>query len=153
MEPVKVDSAASMKKARIRVTAFVIAVLIASTAAYLFTSSDTGKTVNITSITVFIGYSSYSQTFFGGETHNVTANYETYNAGQTVVFDIPFHNSGNVSHSVNAIFAKQSGFIVTTENPKLPVNVSPGTTAYISVTLTTPNENFAGTLSIYAVVS
>lgn len=153
MEPVEVDRRGKMKRERLRVTAFVIAVLIASTAAYLLTSSDTGRTVNITSISVYIGYSSYSDSYFGAPVHNVTANYETYGAGQSVVFSIPFHNSGSSNHSVNTIFTKQSGFLVTSENPGLPVNVSPGSTSYINVRIQTPNANFAGNLAIYAVVS
>lgn len=152
MEPVEVDRSKVHARKRKRMAAVVVAVLAISTGVYLLTSSDTGTTVNITSITVYIGYTHTTDTFFGSPVHNVTANYETYSGGSSVVFTIPFHNSGDSSHSVTAIYTNQQGFTVSSENPKLPVSIDAGQTAGIQVHIELPNHNFAGNLVLYAVV-
>lgn len=152
MEPVKVEKPESTRKARRRIAALVIAAVAVSTAIYLVTESDTSPTVNITSITVYVGYASASDSYFGNPVFNVTANYETYHADSTVVFSIPFHNSGPGTHEITAIYTKETGFVVQSENPALPVEVSPGGTVHIAVHIQTPDHNFAGNLKIYSVV-
>ncbi|AKA48010.1 hypothetical protein IX51_01665 [uncultured archaeon] len=152
MEPVEVGKPESVKKAKLIVTAAVVAALAVSTGIYLVTGSDTGVTVNITSITLHLGYGSTSDNFFGSAVQVVTANYETYGGGQTVSFTIAFHNHDSKAHRVTAIFVKASGFDVVSENPNLPVTVNPGQTSHITVNIQVPDHNFAGTLDIYSVV-
>ncbi len=152
MKPVEVEKPASVRQARFRVTAAVVAALAVSTAVYLVSASDTGVTVNIISISLHIGYGSFSDNFFGSPSQAVTANFETYGGGQTVSFTIPFHNYDSKSHRVTAIFVNETGFEVVSESPKLPVTVNPGQTSYITVDITVPVHNFAGNLDLYSVV-
>lgn len=152
MEPVKVGKPASEMNAIPKATAVVIAALAVSTAAFLLTGSDANATVNITTISLNIGYGSSSDTYFGSQVQSVPSNYETYVSGENVTYSLPFHNYGSSIHSVTAIFVKAAGFEVLYENPALPVSVQPGHTSYIKVSILVPSQNFAGILEVYAVV-
>lgn len=152
MEPVKVGKPASEKNAISRVTAVVIAVIAVSTAALILTGSVTRPTINITVISLQIGYGSASESYFGNQVQQVPSNYGSYFPGENVTYSLAFHNSGNITHSVTAIFVKAQGFNVVYENPSLPVPVSPGHTSYIQVSIQVPSQNFAGILDVYAVV-
>lgn len=153
MEPVEVSVPPSVKQARVRVAVAVVAVIAISTGVFLATSSDTGVTVNITSITLHIGYGSSTDSFFGSPTQNLTANYETYGGGHTASFRIAFHNYGSRTHSITTVFVRASGFTALSENPILPLNVAAGQTSYVTVNIHVPDHNFAGALDIYAVAS
>lgn len=152
MEPVAVGKPESLRKTRLMVAVSVIAALAVSTGVYLVSASDSGVTVNVTSITLHIGYASSSDNYFGNAVQRVTANYETYGSGQIASFIVPFHNYDSKVHSLSTLFVKAPGFEVVSENPALPVSVNPGQTVYITVEIKVPTQNFAGSLDLYSVV-
>lgn len=152
MEPVVVGKPVPVKKAILRVTAIVLVIIAVSTAAFVLTGSATKPTINITTISLQIGYGNSSDSYFGNQAQTVPSNYGTYASGENVTFSLPFHNYGTGSHSVTAIFVKENGFTVIYENPSLPVSVQPGHTSYVEVSIQVPSQNFAGILEVYAVV-
>lgn len=151
MEPVKAAKPSFVERNKLRLTAVVIAVIAASTAFYLLTGSDTGTTVNVTYVSVQEISNGQPSHFLGGPVRNITWSYITYGSGEVVSIPIAFHNSGTSSRTITSISSGTAGFTVTSS--PVPVTVSAGSTAHVTVHVKVPGHNYAGKLALTVSVS
>ncbi len=110
--------------------------------------SNPTVSVSITGINLQIDYTGISSGYLGPTSQAISYT-NTLNGGQQFSITITLSSSAILlSHNINSITLNTGGFSLDSISPNLPYSISPGSSVYITLTLTAPNSNFNGPLDL-----
>jgi hypothetical protein len=112
--------------------------------------------VTVTGSNIHIQYPNDNDTYFGAAQQGLSLPQAYVGVGgQPITLSFiatePVWATGN--HWINSVIINTPGFTLTSVNPTLPIQFSPGSSTVITFVLQSPNANFDGAISITLVTS
>jgi autotransporter translocation and assembly factor TamB len=114
----------------------------------------TQQTVTVTGIDYFINYESYNISAGNGFYHYLGPSPQgtpitiTVNINGHMPIVATFENSASISHTIINMSLNTTGFSLLTVSPSLPVELSPGASITITLTVLVPDYSYTGPLII-----
>ena len=101
--------------------------------------------VQITGYNLDTTYAGSTQGYFGPSSQALSGTGLTLSGGQTFTDTITISDSAILlKHSIEQFSVTTPGFTLDSVTPSLPITLSPGDSVTVTLTLTAPNENYAG---------
>lgn len=101
--------------------------------------------VQVTGYNLQVYYAGSTSNYFGPTYQSLGGSGMNLNGGQTFTYTITFTSSAILlRHSIEQLSVTTPGFTLDSISPNLPITLSPGGSATITLTVTTPDENYNG---------